>query len=124
MQILFVDDNIDICRLYKFYFERNNITAQLAHNGLEAVQAVKAQSQPFDAIVLDVEMPVMNGWSVFKAIRELSQGKTVPIVIFTGYATDESKACAKQLGAAGIFFKPMELDDMLSWLRKIVEQQP
>jgi CheY-like chemotaxis protein len=65
----------------------------------------------------------MNGWSAFKAIRELPQGQNVPVAIFTGYATIESRVCAKQLGAAALLFKPMLPDDMLRELRNIVERR-
>lgn len=122
MRLLFADDNQETCNLFELVFRMENIDAQFAHNGAEAVEAVKEESEPFDVIVLDVEMPVMNGWNAFKAIRELPQGQNVPVAIFTGYASIESKAYAKQLGAADIFFKPMLPDELLSRLRKIVEK--
>lgn len=100
-----------------------SINAHFAHNGAEAVEAVREESELFDVIVLDVEMPIMNGWSAFKAIRELPQGRNLPVVIFTGYASVESKACAKQLGAADIFFKPILPSDVVNRLRKIVERK-
>lgn len=123
MRLLFADDNQETCNLFELFFGLENIDAQFAHNGAEAVEAVREEAEPFDVIVLDVEMPVMNGWSAFKAIRELPQGQDVPIVIFTGYASIESRVWAKRLGAADIFFKPMLPDDLLSQLRKILGQK-
>jgi CheY-like chemotaxis protein len=121
MRLLFADDNQETCNLFELVFRMENINAQFAHNGAEAVEAVREEAEAFDVIVLDVEMPVMNGWSALKAIRELPQGQNVPIAIFTGYVTIESKAWAKRLGAAALLFKPMLPDDMLRELRKIVE---
>ena len=123
MRLLFADDNQETCRLFELFFGIENIDAYFAHNGAEAVEAVREEAEPFDVIVLDVEMPIMNGWSAFQAIRELPQGQDVPVVIFTGYASIESRVWAKRLGAADIFFKPMMPDDLLSRLRKIVDQK-
>lgn len=123
MRLLFADDNQETCNLFELVFGFENIDAYIAHNGAEAVEAVREEAKPFDVIVLDVEMPIMNGWSAFKAIRELPQGQDVPVVIFTGYASIESRVRAKQLGAADIFFKPMLPIDLLSRLRKIVEEK-
>ena len=122
MRLLFADDNQETCNLFELFFGLENIDAHFALNGAEAVEAVKEEAEPFDVIVLDVEMPVMNGWSALKAIRELPQGQNVPIAIFTGYATVESRVWAKKLGPAALLFKPMLPNDLLCELRKIVGQ--
>ena len=123
MRILFVDDNREICELYQLALRRQGVVAHLAYNGHEAVSAVAAEPKGFDVIVLDVEMPLLDGWGAFEAIRQLPHSKDVPIVMFTGYATPEHQANATKYGAAAFLTKPTSPDDLVCVLRNIVEKR-
>lgn len=123
MHILFADDNPQTCELFDLVFRKEGVCAHIAHSGIEAVEFVKAERVCFDAIVLDVEMPYMDGWTAFENIRQLPQGQCVPIVIFTGYATSEANAHALQLGAAAFLIKPLLPQDLLKELHTIIEKQ-
>ena len=85
----------------------------MASNGLEGVEA--AQRAKFDAIVLDVSMPVMNGWEAARAIRHLESGQDVPLILFTahrGTPQDYEKAAA--LGVDALLHKPMLPQELLT----------
>ena len=123
MRILFADDNHEICELYQLVFGLNSIVATIAHNGEEAVAAVKDEPKGFDVIVLDIGMPQMDGWGAFKAIRQLPEGQNVPIVVLTGYAITEHRARASEFGAAVFLNKPVFPHDLLRILRDIVEKR-
>jgi CheY-like chemotaxis protein len=90
MKILFVDDMPDTRMLFSIAFERQGHLTRAAADGMEAVEAVRGE--PFDAIVMDVEMPRMNGWDATRHIRQMPNGQNVPILIFTGYGEDQRKA--------------------------------
>jgi CheY-like chemotaxis protein len=55
----------------------------LAGNGREAIDLVR--DEPFDAIIMDVEMPEMNGWDAARTIRTLGNSRQIPIVVYTAY---------------------------------------
>lgn len=63
MHILFVDDTKDTREMYAYFFALKGFQTETAENGLEAVAAVRCSEEPFDAVVLDIEMPIMNGGS-------------------------------------------------------------
>jgi CheY-like chemotaxis protein len=97
------------------------IQTQTARDGAEALAAVDASVEPFDVIVLDIEMPHMNGWQALKAIRQLPQGRLVPIVMFTGYG-HETKARALEEGANCLVHKPLLPQEMVRVLHKVQGQ--
>jgi urea transport system substrate-binding protein len=79
-----------------------------AASGQEALDAV-ARKRPL-VILLDMRMPVMDGWAVARALR--GQGITVPIVVMT--AAESAKRWADEVGAEGYLAKPFALDDLLA----------
>lgn len=73
MRVLMVDDMRDARELFAFAFAQEGFYTCTASNGIEALDAVRESVEPFDAIVLDIEMPQMDGWQALKAIRQLPQ---------------------------------------------------
>lgn len=82
-KILIADDEENIRTLYKIELEEAGYIVELASNGKEAVE--KAQAEMPDLIILDIKMPVMDGIEALHAIRQLPNGKDVPIILFTAY---------------------------------------
>ena len=113
MRILFVDDAIDSRELFGLFFEIQGHRAHLACNGREAVAAVH-EREVFDVIVMDVEMPQMDGWQAARAIRALERGQQVPLILFTAYEAQEDYEKAAQAGANILLRKPL-LPDQLLW---------
>jgi len=118
MKILFVDDMPDTRMLFSIAFETQGHLTHVAADGLEAVEAVR--NEPFDAIVMDVEMPRMNGWDATRHIRQMPNGQNVPILIFTGYGEDQCKAL--EVGANGLVQKPLVPQELLSHLTKLYSE--
>ncbi|MEX2047174.1 MAG: response regulator [Chloroflexota bacterium] len=83
-----------------------------AASGHEALAAV-AREQP-RLILLDMRMPVMDGWAVARALR--GQGISVPIVVMT--AAESAKRWAEEVGAEGYLAKPFGLDDLLATVER------
>ena len=125
--ILLVEDNelnseiaVEILNEYGFLVET-------AENGAEAVEKVK-NSTPgnYDLVLMDVQMPVMNGYEATKQIRALDDPKLAEITILamTANAFDEDKKKAMECGMDGFLSKPIVIEELLRTLQKNLNQVP
>jgi CheY-like chemotaxis protein len=117
MRILFVDDAPDTRSLFSMAFRLEGHCTHLAADGVEAVQAI--QHEPFDAIVMDIEMPRMDGWEATRQIRQMPHGRDVPILMFTGYNHEGDHDKAAAAGANGMVRKPLLPQMVLSRLKQL-----
>ena len=113
MRILFADDVKDTRDIFALIFANEGFETHTADNGSEAVALVEQSSEPFDVIVLDVEMPIMDGWEALEAIRSLPQGREVPVILFTAYGSPEMRMLALEAGAKELVRKPILGHDMI-----------
>jgi len=109
---LVVDDDHDIAELVRLALTDEGYEVVVASNGSAALLAM--ETTPFDLILLDMRMPVMDGWAVARALR--AQGITVPIVVMT--AAESAKRWADEVGAEGYLAKPFGLDDLLATVER------
>lgn len=116
MNILLADDSPDIRTIFQFAFRLKGHETRLASNGQEAVQALQEEVASFDVIVLDIEMPVLDGLGALAQIRKLPQGKDIPIIMFTGYSAFQYDQRAKDAGANLLVNKPISPDELLRFM--------
>ena len=102
-KILVVDDDKNICELLNLYLKKEGFEVVFAYNGSEAVS--KAKSENPNLIVLDVMMPIINGWEACKLIRQFTD---VPIIMLTALDTTENKVQGLNIGADDYIVKPFE----------------
>ena len=102
-KVLVVDDDRNICELLKLYLQKEGFEIFFAYDGSEAVTVAK-EKKP-DIIVLDVMMPVINGWEACKLIRQFTD---VPIIMLTALDTTENKVQGLNIGADDYIVKPFE----------------
>jgi CheY-like chemotaxis protein len=110
--VLVVDDDTSILDTVSAILSGEGYDVVSAATGEEALAAV-ARKQPL-LILLDMRMPVMDGWAVARSLRE--QGVTVPIVVMT--AAESAKRWADEVGAEGYLAKPFGLDELLSTVER------
>ena len=110
--VLVVDDDTSILDTVSSILSGEGYDVVSAATGQEALAAV-ARKQPL-LILLDMRMPVMDGWAVARALRE--QGISVPIVVMT--AAESAKRWADEVGAEGYLAKPFGLDELLSTVER------
>jgi DNA-binding response OmpR family regulator len=96
-KIAIIEDDPVISQMYRFKFEAANFEVQLANNGKRGVEMVK-DFLP-DLILLDLQMPEMNGTDALEIIRKNEWGKNIPVIILTNMGEEESP---KKLRALGI----------------------
>jgi two-component system, chemotaxis family, chemotaxis protein CheY len=116
-RVLIVDDDRDICEFVAWGLSDRGYTVVSAENGRKALDSVTT-IRP-DAIVLDMRMPVMNGWEFAEVYRELP-GPHAPIIIMTAYL--DSAAVAAEVGAQGHISKPFNLVRLADILRPFVSE--
>jgi CheY-like chemotaxis protein len=110
--VLVVDDDTSILDTVSSILSGEGYDVVSASTGQEALAAV-ARKQPL-LILLDMRMPIMDGWAVARALRE--QGISVPIVVMT--AAESAKRWADEVGAEGYLAKPFGLDELLSTVER------
>ncbi|NLT39528.1 MAG: response regulator transcription factor [Clostridiales bacterium] len=109
MNILIADDEDDIRNLIKTSLEENDYTVFAARNGKEALGIFMAEG--IDLAVLDVMMPVMDGFNLLRKMRERS---TVPVIMLTARADDMDKVLGLGLGADDYLSKPFSVVELIA----------
>jgi CheY-like chemotaxis protein len=89
----------------------------IVNNGLEAVERV--QQEKFDVILMDCQMPVLDGYQATETIRQIDEFKVLPIFALTADVTEESKKKAYDVGFTGYLSKPILVDKLLEKLENI-----
>lgn len=102
-KIAIIEDDPVISQMYRMKFESDGFSIQLANNGSRGVAMVK-DFKP-DMILLDLEMPEMNGDEALKQIRSHDWGKTVPVIILTNLGEEEAPKSLKTLGVTSYIVK-------------------
>lgn len=109
--ILVVDDDIDIREAMCLVLQHNGYRTLTASNGEEALRMLR-NGQMADLILLDMMMPVMDGWGFRSSQADLPEVAHIPVVVLTGDGRAPAKAAA--IGAAGYLRKPLDLDELLA----------
>ena len=107
-----VDDNEDNRELLNFFLSRNGFKIIEASNGLEAVRF--ALSTRPDLIIMDLSMPVMDGYTAVRLLRQVPQVSDVPIVACTSYDTATHRTQAIQVGFNEFLSKPIDFTELNS----------
>jgi CheY-like chemotaxis protein len=113
--VLVVDDEAAITTLVRSVLEDEGFEARAAGNGRRALELLR--KTPTRLILLDMWMPVMNGWEFAAAYRQ-TPPPHAPIVVMTAGFDAEQKAAAIQ--ADGLLRKPFELDDLVQMVRRYI----
>ncbi len=111
LRILLVEDNEDNRLLFRSFLKGTPHTIREAENGLEALEAFKNSQERFDLIFMDMQMPVMDGYTATAAIRRWEDGLKLwrtPIVALTAYALKEDEEKSLAAGCDGHLTKPIK----------------
>ncbi|NHB69576.1 response regulator [Perlabentimonas gracilis] len=117
LKALVVEDDVVSRMLLAEILKKSNIEVDFARNGKEAVDKVSEDSDSIDFILMDLKMPIMNGYEATLAIREL--GFTKPIIAQTAYASQDDREKVLAGGFDAYLSKPVKKDVLLSLLEEL-----
>lgn len=108
-KVLVVDDEREFTELLAKRMRKNGLRVSTAKNGLEAIDQIKKES--FDAIILDMVMPEMDGLETLKRLRKIKPD--LQVILLSGHATLDAGVEAIKLGALDFMEKPMDFKKLL-----------
>jgi chemosensory pili system protein ChpA (sensor histidine kinase/response regulator) len=115
---LVVDDSITVRRVTQRLLERNGMRVVTARDGLDALEIL--QDQVPDVILLDIEMPRMDGYEVAARIRSDERLKHIPIVMITSRVGEKHRARAIEIGVDDYLGKPYQENQLLDAIEPLV----
>ena len=115
--VLIVEDDRNIADLLRLYLEKEGYTVVIAPDGMRGVEQFRTVHPSL--VLLDVMMPVMDGWSVCKAIRAEAQ---TPIIMLTAKGDTDSKVMGLKTGADDYITKPFEMKEVLARIEAVLRR--
>jgi twitching motility two-component system response regulator PilH len=116
--ILVVDDNADCRELLVWFLERHGFQTISAESGHEAVESA-IRRQP-GLVLMDLNMPGMNGYEATRAIHAHRRGRKIPVVAVSADCVEWFKRCAFEAGFIAFIAKPWEQDALLKLVTKVL----
>lgn len=117
LDILIVDDSVSVRTVVSRLMERQGWQVQTAKDGVEAVEKLH-DYQP-DLVVLDIEMPRMNGYEFMSVFRSRERFSRTPVIMLTSRMAQKYKAKAESLGVNGYMSKPYADEDFIAEVKKL-----
>lgn len=116
-KVLIVEDDANIAELLRLYLEKDGFTISIAPDGGAGV--AMAQSFEPDLVLLDIMLPVMDGWAVCREIRKSSN---VPIIMLTARGETNDKISGLEMGADDYITKPFEIKELMARVHAVMRR--
>jgi chemosensory pili system protein ChpA (sensor histidine kinase/response regulator) len=120
--IMVVDDSVSVRRVVSNLVKNQNWHAVTARDGLEALETLQKGTTHPDLILLDIEMPRMDGYELLAMLRSAEAYQNLPVVMVTSRAGEKHRRKAMELGATEYVVKPYEDEALLNLIRRLVRQ--
>ena len=118
MRLLIAEDEADLAEALTVFFERNQFTVDTVHDGLAACEYAAAAQ--YDAIILDIMMPKMNGIEVLQKIR--AEGVRAPVMMLTAKSQKDDRIVGFDAGADDYLPKPFAPDELICRVRAMMRR--
>ena len=115
--ILVVEDDRNISELIRMYLEKEGFEVRLAYDGGKAVEEYDKRAP--DMVLLDIMLPVMDGWAVCSKIRETDK---TPIIMLTAKGETIDKVAGLEMGADDYIVKPFEMKELLARVHAVLRR--
>jgi CheY-like chemotaxis protein len=119
VRVLLADDSADNRRLIQHFLASAGALVTTASDGREAVEAVTAAPDGFDVVVMDMQMPELNGYDATRLLRD--SGCEVPILALTAHALAEHRDECLQVGCSGYLSKPVSRAELVESVRRLAD---
>lgn len=120
--VLAVDDDTFQHRLLQEIFSDTNIDLICVTSGAEALASLRRQRP--DVVLMDIQLPGIDGVEVTRRLKAVEQFKNIPIIMITGHSHKETVVNSLQAGAAGFLVKPFDREAVLSRIRNLLKSAP
>ena len=120
-RVLLVDDYPDAREMYSEYLEFSGFDVVEAANGMEALQ--RAVDEAPDIILMDLSLPVMDGWEATRRLKADERTAGIPVVALTGHALAGISEGAKKAGCDAFVTKPCLPEDLVKEIRRVLDQR-
>jgi two-component system, chemotaxis family, sensor kinase CheA len=117
-RVLVVDDSISIRKYVQRFLDRSGYNVETATDGMNALEALAKEK--YDAVITDLEMPVMHGYDLIAEMKRNPVFMSIPIIVLTSRAGDKHRQKAVDMGAQDYLVKPFEEQEMLEALRRLL----
>ena len=118
MRVLVVEDDLDVARQVTDTLRQSRFVVDVAHDGTEG--RFLGDSEPYDAVILDLGLPQLDGLSVLRQWRQA--GRDMPVLILTARDTWREKVMGLRAGADDYLAKPFELEEMLARVEALIRR--
>ena len=118
-KILIVDDEIGVREYLAESLSQNGYEISMATDGREGL--TKTERFRPDLILLDVMMPVMDGWKMLAQLRAQEKTRNIPVVMLTAKSDTESVFKSEQQRVADYFIKPVDIKELLAFLKRYID---
>ena len=122
--ILIVDDSVTVRRLLEQVLSKSGYQVVQCRDGKEAVEALNQPGDLYNAVISDIEMPRMDGFSLLREIRSSKNLQNLPVAMLTSRENDQHRQKAKDLGANAYFTKPFVPEKLLGAIASMLNQSP
>jgi len=116
-KILIVEDDVNIGQLVRLYLEKEGFTVVNATNGKKGLELFK-QEEP-DLVLLDIMLPLLDGWQVCHAIREISK---TPVIMLTAKGESFDKVAGLEMGADDYITKPFDTKELVARVHAVLRR--
>ena len=117
--VLVVDDFADNREMYSEYLTFCGYDVVEAKNGKEAIEAAQARNP--DIIIMDLSLPVMDGWEATRRLKADERTRKIPVVALTGHALAGHSQGAKEAGCDSFLAKPCLPDQLVAEIKRMLE---
>lgn len=119
--VLIIDDDKELCTLMKKCVEKENLSAIIAHGGMEGIRLVdeNKSSGSLSLVILDIMMPDIDGFQVLKIIRETSN---IPVLMLTAKSDEDDKVSGLRLGADDYLTKPFSISELMARVNSLIRR--
>lgn len=118
-RVLIIDDDRELCALMKKCVEQENLSALVAHGGMEGLRLVDENKDNCSLVILDIMMPDLDGFQVLKKIRETNN---VPVLMLTAKSDEEDKVSGLRLGADDYLTKPFSINELMARVNSLIRR--
>ena len=116
--ILVVDDEPDMLKICQYRLKKTSYNIDTAIDGQDALNKIKANN--YDLILLDLRLPLIDGYEVCRILKQDEKYKNLPIIIMTAFVMQQPQDMIKEMQVSDVFIKPMDMAKLLERIQQIL----